>query len=303
MSRWRALRWTLGRHGELVLAATLVAMVAYEAAEIWLLEDREARSLSVAIAFHGLQIAAVVIATTLAVRAWRRKTALERQLAAEVERAVTAQESERRRIAYELHDSISPLIVSAKQHVDTGRDLLPGAPPGSAEGRAEGQLETAAERLQLAIVEMRRVLKGLRPAALAGDGLEAAVRRSVDEAASESGWAATFTSGLGDEPLPPAVEAAAYRILQEALTNAGKHARTERVDVALRREEGWLLLDVRDHGIGLEDSTAGSNGLGLVSMKERARLVGGTCRIERDPSRGILVQARLPVPPSTRSAT
>src|SRR5688572_11420454 len=110
MSRWRALRWSVGRHGELVLAATLVAMVAYEAAEIWLLEDRGARSLSVAIAFHGLQIAAVVIATTLAVRAWRRKTALERQLAAEVERAVTAQEDERRRIAYELHDSISPLI-------------------------------------------------------------------------------------------------------------------------------------------------------------------------------------------------
>ena len=99
---------------------------------------------------------------------------------------------------------------------------------------------------------MRRVLKGLRPAALAGDSLEAAVRRSVNEAASEAGWEATFTSGLGDEPLPPAVEAAAYRILQEALTNAGKHARTERVEVALRREGGWLLLDVRDHGIGLE---------------------------------------------------
>ncbi len=299
MSRWGALRWTLGRHGELVLAATLVAMVAYEAAEIWLLEDRRAWSLSVAISFHGLQIAAVAIATALAVRAWRRKTAQERQLAAEVERAVTAQEDERRRIAYELHDSISPLIVSAKQHVDTCRDLVPGEP-----GRAEGQLATAAERLQLAIVEMRRVLKGLRPAALAGDGLEAAVRRSVNEAASEAGWVATFTSGLGDEPLPPAVEAAAYRILQEALTNAGKHARTERVEVALRREGGWLLLDVRDHGIGLErGSKEGSNGLGLVSMKERARLVGGTCRIERDASSGILVQARLPVPPSTRSAT
>jgi signal transduction histidine kinase len=300
MSRWRALRWTLGRHGELVLAGTLVAMVAYEAAEIWLLEDRQTRSLSVAISFHGLQIVAVVIATTLAVRAWRRKTALERQLAAEVERAVTAQEDERRRIAYELHDSISPLIVSAKQHVDTCRDLFGGSPSG----RADQQLETAAERLDRAIVEMRRVLKGLRPAALAGDSLEAAARRSVDDAASESGWQATFTSGLGDEPLPPAVEAAAYRILQEALTNAGKHARTERVEVALRREGGWLLLDVRDHGVGLErGSTAGSDGLGLVSMKERARLVGGTCRIQRDAGRGILVRARLPVPPSIRSAT
>ncbi len=299
MSRWRALRRNLGRHEELVLAATVLVMAAYEAAEIWLLADRPARSLSVAISFHALQVAAVAIATMLAVRAWRRKTAQERQLAAEVERAVTAQEDERRRIAYELHDSISPLIVSAKQHLDTCRDLFPLEP-----GRAEGQLSTAAERLELAIVEMRRVLKGLRPAALADDSLEAAVRRSVDEAASEAGWAATFTSGLGDEPLPPAVEAAAYRILQEALTNAGKHARTERVEVALRREGGWLLLDVRDHGIGLErGSTAVSHGIGLVSMKERARLVGGTCRIERDASRGILVQARLPVPPSTRSAT
>jgi signal transduction histidine kinase len=299
MSRWRALRRSLGPHGELVLAATLVAMVAYEAAEIWLLEDRQARSLPVAISFHGLQILAVVIATTVAVRAWRRKTVQERQLAAEVERAVTAQDDERRRIAYELHDSISPLIVSAKQHLDTCRDLFPGEP-----ARGEGLLATAAERLKLAIVEMRRVLKGLRPVALAGDSLEVAARRSVDEAAREAGWEASFTSGLGEEPLPPAVEVAAYRILQEALTNAGKHAQTERVEVALRREDGWLLLDVRDHGIGLErGSPAGSNGLGLVSMKERARLVGGTCRIERDAGRGILVQARLPVPPPTRSPT
>ena len=124
----------MGRNGELVLAATLVAMVAYEAAEIWLLEDRRARSLSVAISFHALQIAAVAIATTLAVRAWRRKTAQERQLAAEVERAVTAQEDERRRIAYELHDSISPLIVSAKQHVHTCRDLPSRASPGEPKG-------------------------------------------------------------------------------------------------------------------------------------------------------------------------
>jgi signal transduction histidine kinase len=298
---WRALRRTMERHEELVLAATVLVMASYEAAEIWLFENRGARSLLVAILFHALQVTAVLIATTIAVRAGRRKTAQEHALTLEVERVVTAQEDERRRIAYELHDSISPLIISAKQHLDTCRDLVAGEP-----GRAEAQLSTATERLKLAIVEMRRVLKALRPAALASDGLERAARRSVDEAASEAGWDATFTADLGDGQLPPTVEAAAYRILQEALTNAGKHARTERVEVSLRREGGWLLLDVRDHGIGLEPSSAAASrglGLGLVSMGERARLVGGTCGIEHDGRRGTRVRARLPVSPFGPSAT
>jgi signal transduction histidine kinase len=283
-------RKILERYHELLLAATVLVMVGYEAAEIWVLEDHQARPLLLALVIHVLQVVAVLTATTLAVRAWRRRAAHEQALTRLVERVVVAQEDERRRIAYELHDSISPLVVSAKQHLDTSRDLLRRDP-----GRAEAQLTTGIERLGRAIVETRRVLAALRPAALASEGLDRAARRSIEETAGEAGWEVTFTAQLGEEPLPATVEAAAYRILQEALTNARKHAHTTRVDVALRCEDGWLQLDVRDHGVGLAAEDGQGRGLGLTSMNERARLLGGTCAVEPAEQQGTRVRVRLPL--------
>jgi two-component system NarL family sensor kinase len=224
-------------------------------------------------------------------RAWRQKEIHADALARMVEKAVFAQEDERRRIAYELHDGISPLIISAKQHVDTCRDLWPLEP-----GRAEAQLATSADRLGLAIVEVRRVLSALRPSIVAARGLRHAARQSVDEVAAEAGWAVTFREELGDERLPAVVETAAFRILQEAIANIRKHARAESVAIELRRDPDWLHLDVRDHGVGLPlDEGRGRNGLGLHSMQERAHLVGGTCVIERTGDRGTRVRARLPL--------
>ncbi len=288
---WRVVRRTLGRYQELILAVTFFGMASYEAAEMWMLEGRRPPSVPLAVVVHSLQVAVILAATALAVRAWQRKTAHEEALARLVERVVFAQEEERRRIAYELHDGISPLIVSAKQHLDTSRDLWTLDP-----GRAEGQLEIGLDRLRQAIVETRHVLNALRPSAVASAGLVPAARHSVEEAAAEAGWVTAFSENLGDQRLPPVVETAAFRILQEALANARKHARSERVDVELRRHEDWLDLDVRDYGVGL---TAGdgptSRGLGLVSMRERARLVGGTCEVETVDDRGLRVHARLPL--------
>jgi signal transduction histidine kinase len=299
---WRILRRTIGRYQELVLAATVLAMAGYEAAEMWVLESE--RPLLLGLVIHALQVVAIVTAAVLLVRAWQRKNAHQDALTDLVERVVVAQEDERRRIAYELHDSISPLVVSAKQHLDTCRDLLPRD-----RARAEAQLATGIERLGLAIVETRRVLGALRPAALASESFDQAARRCLAEAAGEAGWETSFTARLGDGPLPPAVETAAYRILQEALTNARKHAHTSRLEVSLDRVDGWLLLDVRDYGLGLArgrdaerrgpavsgPTGAASSGLGLVSMKERARIVGGTCDVERAGERGTRVKVRLPI--------
>jgi signal transduction histidine kinase len=299
---WRALRSTIGRYQDFVLAVTVLAMAGYETAEMWFLESE--RPLLLGLVIHALQVVAIVTAAALMVRAFRRKNARHDALADLVERVVVAQEDERRRIAYELHDSISPLVVSAKQHLDTCRDLL-----ALDRARAEAQLATGIERLGLAIVETRRVLGALRPAALASESFDQAVRRCLAEAAAEAGWETSFTARLGGAALPPAVETAAYRILQEALTNARKHAHTTRLDVSLDRADGWLLLDVRDYGLGLagaadaerrgpaQDGSRGaaSSGLGLVSMRERARLVGGTCDVERAGEHGTRVKVRLPI--------
>lgn len=289
---WRLVRRAVGRYQELVLAVTFLGMAAYEAAEMWMLEAPGSSALALSI--HALQVALILAATAVAFRAWRRKTAHEEALARLVERVVFAKDEERRRIAYELHDGISPLIVSAQQHLDTSRDLWTLDPP-----RARTQLDTGVARLNLAIVEMRRVLSALQPSVVASRGLGPAARQSLEETATEAGWAVAFHEDLGDARLPVAVETAAFRILQEALANVRRHARTERVEVELQRRADWLYLDVRDYGVGLPaDEGRRSRGLGLLSMQERADLVGGSCAIENAADRGTRVRAQLPLWPA-----
>jgi len=289
---WRLVRRAVGRYQELVLAVTFLGMAAYEAAEMRMLEGPGASPLALSI--HALQVALILAFTAVAFRAWRRKTAHEEALARLVERVVFAKDEERRRIAYELHDGISPLIVSAQQHLDTSRDLWTLDPTW-----ARTQLDTGVARLDLAIVEMRRVLSGLQPSVVAARGLGPAARQSLEETATETGWAVAFHEDLGEARLPAAVETAAFRILQEALANVRRHARTERVEVELQRRADWLYLDVRDYGVGLPaDEGRGGRGLGLLSMQERADLVGGTCAIENATDRGTRVRAQLPLRPA-----
>lgn len=274
-----------------MLLVTFLGMAGYEAVEMWVLEAPPRAPTPLAILLHSLQVAIILSAAWMLLKAWRQKDVHAETLARMVEKVIFAQEDERRRIAYELHDGISPLIVSAKQHVDTSRDLWALAPV-----RAEAQLATGADRLGLAIVEVRRVLSALRPSVVAARGLSQAARQSLDEAAAETGWALTFREDLGDARLPAVVETAAFRILQEAIANVRKHARTESVEVDLRRDGDWLHLAVRDHGVGLPlDDGRGGGGLGLVSMQERAHLVGGTCAIERADGQGTRVRVRLPL--------
>jgi signal transduction histidine kinase len=104
---------------------------------------------------------------------------------------------------------------------------------------------------------------------------------------------------LPGEPLgelPAGVETAAYRIVQEALTNARRHARASRIVVTLDRGDGVLLVTVADDGVGLPEEP--SPGVGLTSMRERAAEIGGTCVITSGPEGGTTVTATLPLTPS-----
>ena len=104
------------------LILTFVAMAAYEAAEMFLLEVSRGPSLWLAVPMHSLQVAVILAAAWVVLRALRRQAAHEEALARAVESVLFAREQERRRISYELHDAVSPLIVSAKQHAETSRD-------------------------------------------------------------------------------------------------------------------------------------------------------------------------------------
>src|SRR5262249_36408346 len=122
----------------------------------------------------------------------------------------------------------------------------------------------------------------------------AAARRSVGDFARDTGWSGGLVESLEGVRLRPPVEAAAFRILQEALANARRHAGTTRIEVVLAREADRFHLDVRDHGVGLAES-AGARGLGLASMRERARLLGGSCVVEPAQGGGTRVHAQLPL--------
>ena len=280
---------TVRHYRELILAGTFAVLAAWEVLEMLLLERTPDTSLSLALVVHSLQVVLILAATALALRAWREKTARERALGALVEQVIVAQEDERRRVAYDVHDGLAQLVVSAKEHVDTAADLWAADP-----GRAAGETAIAADRLGQAIVETRRILAALRPLAVDAAGLAGAARLSLDDVARDTGWSVSLVENLGGIRLPPTVEAAAFRILQEALSNARKHAGTTRIEVVLAREADRFHLDVRDHGVGLAESGE-ARGLGLASMQERARLLGGSCVIEPASGGGTRVHAQLPL--------
>jgi signal transduction histidine kinase len=280
----------LGRDREIVLAAAFLAMASYEVFEMWMFELPSRSPFSLAVAVHALQVVLILGATAVILRAWRQKTAHEEALARLVEKVLVAQEEERRRVVYDVHDGIAQFIVSAKQHLDTCADLWPEQPT-----RAVGELATGRDRLGRALVETRRVLAALRPSAIAADGLVGAIRKSLDEIAHENGWSVSLQADVGPAPLPSAVETALFRIFQEAVANAARHADTRRVDVDLRREGSWLVLEVRDHGRGFVVNGRQRRGLGLCSMEERARLLGGSCVIDSAPRLGARLVVRLPL--------
>ena len=291
---WRRLGAMLARHREFVLVLAFGAMAGWELIEYVILEGAHVAGGRLALALHSIQVVLVVAVTWVVIRAWQARTRHEDALARLVEKVVMAQEEERRRIAYEVHDALAPLIVSAKQHVDTARDVASGDPE-----RAAGETVRAAERLQAAIVETRRVLQALRPSAVEAVGLVEAMRGALDQAAQEAGWSTRFVDRLGDARVPPAVETATFRILQESLANAVRHARSTSVEVELSRRQHWLHLEVRDDGVGLgadrDPVSDGGLGLGLVAMQERARLLGGSCRIDSGRGGGTSVSVALPL--------
>jgi signal transduction histidine kinase len=287
----------VARHRELALALAFVATAGWELFEFATLEAPHVASGPLTALLHSLQVAIVLAVTWVVGSAWQERLRHQEALARMMETVVMAQEDERRRIGYDIHDGIAQLIVSAKQHLDTSRAIAGGDP-----ARASDELDRAADRLRLAIAETRRVLHALRPSAVESIGLVPAMRCALDEAAREAGWSTRFVDRVGEARVPSSVETAAFRILQESLVNALRHGRPTTVEVEVSRGDRWLRLDVRDDGIGFDHDGGGvQRGLGLAGMRERARLLGGTCRIDSRRAQGTSISVDLPLGPETRA--
>jgi PAS domain S-box-containing protein len=217
----------------------------------------------------------------------------ERQLEDLVGKLVTSQEEERRRVAYEIHDGLTQTAFATHQHLQA---FATYHPPSSEGGQEE--LKRVVELAKQTVREARHVIADLRPVELDRLGLAAALRRQAEKLEAE-GWQVAYDENLGDERLPSTLETALYRVAQQALTNAKKHAGTNKVHLALKRLGGReVRLRVRDWGCGFDPvgSTSDENGpgerVGLASMRERVALLGGEFEVHSKPGAGTLVVAK-----------
>jgi signal transduction histidine kinase len=204
------------------------------------------------------------------------------------ERLVATREEERRRLRRDLHDGLGAQLAGLNVQAGTLRRLIPSDPDAADELVVELR-----DELQGAIADIRRLVYDLRPPALDDLGLGESLRRLADRYGSEDGSLRVVVEAPEDLPdLPAAVEVAIYRIAQEALTNAARHARARTCVVRLA-VDGDVVLEIVDDGVGIPAER--SAGVGLSSMHERASELGGSCTVEAVTEGGTRVQVLLPL--------
>ncbi|WP_062350339.1 sensor histidine kinase [Herbidospora yilanensis] len=273
--------------------------VAVEITDALLVEDgeRPAETRALPIAYRGERVGRLVLPARVT-----RPTSGDERLLADVirqaaaaaravhlaeelqrgrERIVSAVEDERRRLRRELHDGLGPTLAAVAARIDMAR--ITARRSGDDADQILGQ---ARQELTGLLAEVRRLVHGLRPPALDDVGLVGAIRQLAPDLTMRVAEHGDLTG------LPAAVEVAAYRIAAEAITNVRRHARATTCTVTLTRADGVLSVEITDDGVGLE--AAATTGVGLVSMRERAAELGGTCVIAPMEPRGTRVLTRLP---------
>lgn len=226
----------------------------------------------------------------------RLRTQLERdaRISSELQqtaaKVLNAQEEERRTIARELHDEVGQALTAIRVELDLAERSIPAAagtaPLGEAQKITDGALQTVRNLTQL-----------LHPAALDDLGLPAVIDASLRGLERRYNVRGTLRQIDLPARLPREIELAAYRIVQEGLTNVAKHARASRCDVRLTQLDDRLLVEVEDDGVGFVEDTDRpivSRGMGLVSIRERAARLGGTFSILSRPGAGTRLVVSLP---------
>ncbi len=218
-----------------------------------------------------------------------QRTAALRQLSS---RLLSLQDSERRRIARELHDSLGQYLVALKLNVDILRQA-----PGRAELWSQSE-----ELMERCIAEVRTLSYLLHPPTMDAVGIASAARWYVEGFSVRSGLKLTLDAPDDPVRLPDATELALFRVLQEALTNVHRHSAASAADILIARLSGQVILEVRDNGRGMQQEalqrfreTGSGTGVGLMSMHERARELGGKLEVESSGT-GTSVRITIPVP-------
>jgi len=204
---------------------------------------------------------------------------------------IESQENERKRIAAELHDSLGQSLLVVKNYAAMAlkEPKLPD--------KTQKQLQEISDSASTSIEEVRAIARALRPYQLDRFGLT----KTLEDAAETASQSAHFQISTAveniDGSFSPEAEISIYRIVQEWLNNVVKHARAQKARMVVRREDGLIRMILEDDGVGFDYDAVmkrSSAGLGLANLAERARLLGGTLKIETAPGKGTRLSVELP---------
>jgi PAS domain S-box-containing protein len=203
---------------------------------------------------------------------------------------LAAVEDERRRIAQEVHDELGQALTVIKMDIGFTRRRLDGASP-----EVKRRLDDTVEQIDETIRVMRRIATDLRPGILDSLGLEAAVESLVQEFGSRAGIRCNLVKESNDQPIyDKDISIAAYRIVQEALTNIARHSQATETNITYLADEKRLHIEIHDNGVGIADAPElGAKSLGMRGMQERARHVHGEVTVQGAPGKGTTVTLEI----------
>ncbi len=210
-------------------------------------------------------------------------------------RILAAQEAERRRVARELHDGVNQIIASGKFRIEFARENTKLTSKIARDNFLKGRA-----LLDYAMVEVRRISHNLRPSILDDFGLGSAVKNLAAEFAQRTGIKTIFTPHDPANPLPKDVEVTVYRIIQEALTNVEKHSRAKKVTIDFTANGSMFKAIIRDNGKGIPTGSRSRKkeqtpGIGLMDMKERASIIGGSFQLTSRQRKGTEIAVEIPL--------
>lgn len=219
----------------------------------------------------------------------RQRDALERQ-AVELRRLLELSERERRLIALEIHDGLAQELTGATMFVEAAQSQLP---PEAKSARAS--LKEAGQLIRDALAEARRLMEGIRPPLLEAEGLREAMQQLIARHGEQSGIPMDVQMELRSSRLPPTLEMAVFRIVQEALTNARRHSQASRIQLRLRQDQQGLSIELSDDGVGFDPANIPTDRHGVRGIHERARWAGGEARLQSAAGKGTSLTVQLPL--------
>jgi signal transduction histidine kinase len=214
----------------------------------------------------------------------RERTATLAELATHLQQV---REEERGHLARELHDELGALLTAAKLDVARLKSKLGTQAPEFAQ-----RLQHLTETLNSGIALKRRIIEDLRPSSLFNLGLTASLEILAREFAESSGI--DVATNLETVELNDSSQLTVYRLVQESLTNVGKYAQAEQVDIMVKNSDGQIGVEIRDNGLGFETSEVRTSTHGLAGMKHRVEAAGGRLSVESQPGEGTRIIATLP---------